>query len=62
MVKELSGLQSVMIVGNKKDLLSEYELENVLQKITVDIDLITSAKDDENVADAFIELTSQALK
>jgi hypothetical protein len=62
MVKELSGLQSVMIVGNKKDLLSEYELENVLQKISIDIDLITSAKEDENVADAFMQLTTQALK
>ena len=62
MVKELSGLQSVMIVGNKKDLLSEYELENVLQKISIDIDLITSAKEDENVADAFMQLTTKALK
>ena len=62
MVKELSGLQNITIVGNKKDLLSEDELENVLQKISIDIDLITSAKEDENVADAFMQLTNQALK
>ncbi|KGL63987.1 Rab family GTPase [Polaribacter sp. Hel1_85] len=62
MVKELSGLKNITVVGNKKDLLSEEELENVLQKITVDIDLITSAKEDDNVADAFMQLTAQTLK
>ncbi|MCL7765231.1 GTP-binding protein [Polaribacter sp. Z014] len=62
MVKELSGLQNITIVGNKKDLLSKEELENVVQKVSVDIDLITSAKEDENVEDAFMKLTTLALK
>ena len=62
MVKELSGLQNITLVGNKKDLLSEEELENVIQKVSVNIDLITSAKEDENVANAFMKLTNQALK
>ncbi|WP_158838558.1 Rab family GTPase [Polaribacter sp. L3A8] len=62
MIRELSGLQNITIVGNKKDLLSDKELENVIQKVSVDIDLITSAKEDENVADAFMKLTSETLK
>ncbi|WP_282073376.1 Rab family GTPase [Polaribacter atrinae] len=62
MVKELSGLQNITVVGNKKDLLSAEELENVIQKVSVNIDLITSAKEDENVEDAFMKLTTLALK
>ena len=62
MVKELSGLENVTIVGNKKDLLSEEELQNVIDKVSVEIDLITSAKEDENVEDAFMQLTAQSLK
>ena len=62
MVKELSGLQNITVVGNKKDLLSAEELENVVQKVSVHIDLITSAKEDENVEDAFMKLTTLALK
>ncbi|WP_435416192.1 Rab family GTPase [Polaribacter aestuariivivens] len=61
-IKALSGLQNITIVGNKKDLLSKDELEAVIAKITVKIDLITSAKEDENVEDAFLKLTAQALK
>ena len=62
MVKELSGLENITIVGNKKDLLSEEELQNVIDKVSVEIDLITSAKEDENVEDAFMQLTAQSLK
>lgn len=61
-IKELSGLENITIVGNKKDLLTEKELENVVQTVPVNIDLITSAKEDENVEDAFLQLASQALK
>ncbi|MEO9571628.1 MAG: Rab family GTPase [Polaribacter sp.] len=62
MVKNLSKLKEVTVVGNKKDLLSNNELEEVLKKIDVDIDLVTSAKEGENVEDAFMKLTSQTLK
>ena len=61
MVKELSGLQNITVVGNKKDLISKEELEVVIEKTAVTIDLITSAKEDENVADAFMKLTAKAL-
>ena len=62
MVEELSGLKNITIVGNKKDLLSEEELETVINNISVNIDLITSAKEDENVEDAFMQLTANTLK
>ena len=62
MVKDLSGLKDVTIVGNKKDLLTEEELQKVIDLVTVKIDLITSAKEDENVEDAFMQLTAQTLK
>lgn len=61
-IKNLSGLKDVTIVGNKKDLLSAEELEAVKLKVSVEIDLITSAKEDENVESAFLQLASQAIK
>jgi len=62
MVKELSGLSDITLVGNKKDLLSSNELEHVINQIDVKIDLVTSAKENENVEDAFIKMTAQSLK
>lgn len=61
MVKGLSGLSEVVMVGNKKDLLSEAELAAVLEKITLPVDLVTSAKQDEYVEDAFVALAKQAI-
>lgn len=62
MVKNLSGLKDFLVVGNKKDLLSNKEIETVKNKTTVPIDLVTSAKDNANVEQAFIELTAQSIK
>lgn len=61
-IKQLSGLKRVTVVGNKKDLLSKKELETVIENVSVTIDLITSAKEDENVEDAFLTLASQAIQ
>lgn len=61
-MKQLSGLDSIMIVGNKKDLLSHTELEALKKTINVNVDLITSAKENENVEDAFTILAKQSLK
>ncbi len=60
-VKDLSGLKHITIVGNKKDLLSHTELQAIKEKIELPIDLITSAKENENVEDAFITLAKQSL-
>ncbi len=62
MVKDLSGLKEITIVGNKKDLLTAEELNNVLNVVSVDVDLVTSAKENDNVESAFMKLTAQTLK
>lgn len=60
-VKELSGLKNITIIGNKKDLVSSKEIEAIKKLIPFSIDLITSAKENENVEDAFKELAKQTL-
>lgn len=62
MVKKLSGLKKLLVVGNKKDLLNDTEIEEVKIRSTASIDLITSAKENANVAQAFIKLTEESLK
>ena len=61
-IRELSGLKKITIVGNKKDLLNASELETVLSKIEITVDFVASAKQDENVEDAFKLLGEQSLK
>lgn len=61
-VKDLSGIQDITIVGNKKDLLTEEQITQINKIIEIPIDLITSAKDNDNVEDAFTALAKQSLK
>lgn len=44
------------IVGNKKDLVTEEEMQAVQDQIPLDIDIYTSAKTGENVSDLFQKL------
>lgn len=61
-VKNISGLNDILLVGNKKDLISDEKLAEIIKIVPISIDLMTSAKEDENVENAFIELTQQSLK
>lgn len=60
-LQDLSGLKSVTVVGNKKDLLTSVKISEILKSIPVSVDLITSAKADDNVEEAFLLLTKQTL-
>jgi small GTP-binding protein len=60
-VRELSGLENITVVGNKKDLVTAAEIERLKKSISITINLITSAKEDHNVETAFIELARQTL-
>lgn len=61
-IKNLSGLDEVIIVGNKRDLLSDDEIFEIRKIVPVTIDFITSAKENANVEGAFNLLTQQSLK
>ena len=60
-VQELSGLKNITVVGNKKDLLTSNEIDHLIKTISVPVNLITSAKENENVEDAFTILSKQSL-
>jgi small GTP-binding protein len=60
-VQQLSGLKNITIVGNKKDLVTTEEIEQLKKSISISIDLITSAKENENVENAFKELAKKTL-
>lgn len=61
-IKNLSGLDEVIIVGNKRDLLSDDEIFEIRKIVPVTIDFITSVKENANVEGAFNLLTQQSLK
>ncbi len=60
-LKGLLPNSSVKIVGNKKDLLSEEEIEEVLKTIGNKCHITTSAKTGENVNELFLELGKELL-
>lgn len=60
-IRQLSGLKEIIIVGNKRDLISDEKVEEIKQLLSIPIDAITSAKDDKNVIDAFNLLAKQSL-
>lgn len=61
-VQNLSGLKHITVVGNKKDLLTQAKIDEIVNSLAVPVDVITSAKEDDNVEDAFVLLSQQSLK
>lgn len=53
-----SGLET-LLVGNKKDLLSDSELEAVIEDCSIKPDFITSAKTGEQVEEMFVALAKK---
>ncbi len=61
-LKQLLPDSVVKIVGNKKDLLTEEEMESVMSELTQKCDMTTSAKTSENVDDLFQALGAELLE
>ena len=55
-LKKLLPDTTIIIVGNKKDLVSPAELEEMAQNLAVKWDFATSAKQNDNVDALFLEL------
>lgn len=51
----------VKVVANKKDLVSDEELENVLKEVNKFPDVITSAKTGENVENLFVDIAKSLI-
>jgi len=60
-LKKLLPGAIVKLVGNKKDLLSEEELEETIKVISKPLDSVTSAKTGENIEELFISLAESYL-
>ena len=56
LLKKILKDATIIIVGNKKDLLSAEELAEVAQNLEVKLDFTTSAKTGENIDALFLEL------
>ena len=56
LLKKLLKDATIIIVGNKKDLLSAEELAEVAQNLDIKLDFTTSAKTGENIDALFLEL------
>lgn len=60
-IKELSSLDNLIVIGNKADLLSSEELESTKKLVGINIDFLTSAKEGVNVEEAFKVLAKNSL-
>ncbi len=60
-LKELLPGAAINVVGNKKDLLTDAELEQTKKELEVSLDTITSAKTGENVEKLFLGLAKDML-
>lgn len=61
-LKELLPGGKIKVVGNKKDLLSDSELKDIVKSIEAPVDATTSAKTGENVEELFLALTNEMIQ
>lgn len=61
-LKELLPNSIIKIVGNKKDLVTKEEVENIMDQLSVTCNITTSAKTGESVEELFQELGVQLLE
>jgi small GTP-binding protein len=61
-LKELLPGAKIKVVGNKKDLLTDSELEQTIQSIELGVSITTSAKTGENVENLFLSLTNAMME
>lgn len=61
-LKDISGLDTILLVGNKEDLLSEERIEEIRATCPLSINVITSAKNNDSVEEVFREIVVQSLK
>ena len=60
-LKELMPLGVIKIVGNKRDLVTEAQIEEIVKSLPRTIDCLTSAKTGENVDQLFLDLAKSLL-
>ena len=60
-LRDMVGGGIIKIVGNKEDLVSEEQLEEISKEITLPWDMTTSAKTGKNVEELFQKLGSELL-
>ncbi len=60
-LKQLLPGGVIKIVGNKKDLLNESELNEILGHVDLPVNITTSAKTGENVEQLFIDLATELI-
>jgi len=51
----------IQVIGNKKDLIVDKEMQDFFKSEKFSKTIFTSAKEDQNVADAFIEITKKTI-
>lgn len=58
-LKKLAPKATIKIVGNKKDLVTPDQIEQILNVLDVPANIITSAKTGENVSELFYDLANE---